>query len=88
MTSAPVLRLDDVSFRRESTQILRDVTWSVHAGEHWVILGRNGSGKSTLAQVASMYEHPSSGIVEVLASGEDEAVGPEQVDEALGLPWK
>jgi iron complex transport system ATP-binding protein len=66
MPTPPVLRLDDVSFRRDQTEILAGVTWSVEAGQHWVVLGRNGSGKTTLAQVASMYEHPSGGTVEVL----------------------
>ena len=66
MPPPPVLRLEDISFRRDGTEILSGVTWSVGADEHWVVLGRNGSGKSTLAQVASLYEHPSAGTVEVL----------------------
>lgn len=66
MSDPAVLRLADVSFRRGVTEILRGITWSVGPGEHWVVLGRNGSGKTTLAQVASLYEHPSSGTVEVL----------------------
>ena len=66
MSAPAVLRLDDVSFRRDQTEILSGVTWSVERGEHWVVLGRNGSGKTTLAQVASLYEHPSAGSVEVL----------------------
>jgi iron complex transport system ATP-binding protein len=66
MSTPPVLRLDDVSFRRDTTEILSGISWSVQRGEHWVVLGRNGSGKTTLAQVASLYEHPSSGTVDVL----------------------
>ncbi|HTB62509.1 MAG TPA: ATP-binding cassette domain-containing protein [Opitutales bacterium] len=31
-----------------TTRILHNITWKVHAGEHWAVLGANGSGKSTL----------------------------------------
>ncbi len=66
MPPEPVLRLDGVSIHRETTQILRDVDWAVEPGQHWVVLGRNGSGKTTLARVACLYDHPSSGTVDVL----------------------
>jgi iron complex transport system ATP-binding protein len=66
MSGSPVLRLDDVVLRRGTTTILDGVDWTVEPGEHWVVIGRNGSGKTTLARVASLYEHPSSGTVEVL----------------------
>ena len=66
MPDGPALRLRDVVLRRGDTTILDGVDWTVERGEHWVVLGRNGSGKTTLARVASLYEHPSSGSVEVL----------------------
>lgn len=45
---------------------LADLTWTVAAGERWVVLGPNGSGKTTLVQLATGHLHPSSGTVEVL----------------------
>jgi molybdate transport system ATP-binding protein len=37
--------------------VLRDVTWTVRAGEGWAVLGPNGSGKSTLLSL--LYgDHP------------------------------
>jgi iron complex transport system ATP-binding protein len=48
--------------------LVDDVSWSVRAGERWVVLGPNGSGKTTLLRVAALYLHPTSGTVEVLGA--------------------
>jgi ATP-binding cassette subfamily F protein 3 len=40
--------LGGVSVEYGSTTVLRDVTWTVTAGERWGIVGRNGAGKTTL----------------------------------------
>jgi molybdate transport system ATP-binding protein len=45
---APLLRLAGIDLYRDYRPVLRDVNWTVRAGEHWAILGANGSGKSTL----------------------------------------
>lgn len=62
----PALALDHIVFRRDGTLILDDVTFHVHSGDRWVVLGANGSGKSTLLRIAAVYEHPSQGTVRVL----------------------
>ena len=62
----PALQLDDITLVRDGRAVLDRVSWSVGAGERWVVLGRNGSGKSSLIRIASLYLHPSSGTVEVL----------------------
>ena len=64
MTS--VLRLDDVSLHRGTTQILTRVTWSVDEGQYWVLLGPNGAGKTTIARIAAARLFPSAGTVEIL----------------------
>ena len=46
--------------------ILRGIDWTVRRNERWIVLGRNGSGKTTLCRIASLYLHPSEGVVEVL----------------------
>ena len=58
--------LDNVSLERDGKFILRDLAFTVHDGERWVIFGPNGSGKTSLLRIASFYLHPSSGNVEVL----------------------
>ena len=60
------LRLDGVGVARPPAQLLRDIDWTVRAGERWIVLGANGSGKTTLVRVASLYLHPSTGTVDVL----------------------
>ncbi len=62
----PVLRLRDVGVTRGASTLLDGVDWTVEAGQHWVLLGANGSGKTSLTRIASLYEHPSRGTVEVL----------------------
>mgnify|MGYP006276154195 CR=1 FL=1 len=65
-TTTPVLRLKGVSFVRDERVILAPIDWTVRADERWLVLGANGSGKTTLLRIASLYEHPSAGVVEVL----------------------
>jgi iron complex transport system ATP-binding protein len=62
----PPLRLTDVRLVREGRTILAPLSWSVQEAERWIVLGANGSGKTTLIQIAALYLHPSSGMVEVL----------------------
>jgi iron complex transport system ATP-binding protein len=62
----PVVRLDDVSFVRNDARLLDGISWAVRPGENWLVLGANGSGKTTLLRIAALYEHPTSGVVEVL----------------------
>jgi len=62
-----VLALRDVSLvTATGTRILDHVDWQVREGEHWVVLGPNGSGKTSLVRIAALYQHPSSGEVDVL----------------------
>lgn len=61
-----VLALRSVTFVRDQRAILDDVDWTVTRGQHWLVLGANGSGKTTVLRIAALYEHPTSGTVEVL----------------------
>jgi len=45
------IRCADVTYDR--VRVLRRVTWTVRAGQSWVLRGRNGSGKSTLLSLVT-----------------------------------
>lgn len=60
--------LRGVSFVRGGNAILRDIDWTIGAGEHWALLGANGSGKTTLLKIITGYEWPTRGSVTVLGN--------------------
>jgi iron complex transport system ATP-binding protein len=62
----PALELRDVTYRRDGSEIIRGVSFTVQQGEHWALLGPNGAGKSTILGFCGAVTHPSSGTVHVL----------------------
>lgn len=62
----PALEVSEIVLRRDGTEILRGVSLRIETHERWVIIGANGSGKTSLMRVMAMYDHPTSGMVEVL----------------------
>jgi iron complex transport system ATP-binding protein len=65
-TAPSVLELRDVTCRRDGSEIIRGVSFTVRAGEHWAMIGPNGAGKSTLLGFCGAVTHPTSGTVRVL----------------------
>src|SRR6266478_8584613 len=68
--AAPGDRLKELAtFHRcrfhEDYWALRDVTFDVHKGETFCIVGQNGCGKSTLLQICAGILQPSAGTVKV-----------------------
>ncbi len=66
MNDQPVLHCAGVGLVLDGTTILDGIEWTVHAEERWVVLGANGAGKTSLLRIASLYQHPTSGTVDVL----------------------
>jgi iron complex transport system ATP-binding protein len=64
--SDEVLKLRGVSVRRDTSLLLRNVDWTAHEDERWILIGPNGAGKTTLLQVASTMLYPTEGTVDVL----------------------
>ena len=65
-TAPPVLEVRSLCIHRGGTEILKDLSWSVHPGEHWVILGPNGCGKTSLLSALTGYFTPSDGSLSLL----------------------
>ena len=64
--SDEVLRLRGVEVRRDAAVLLRNVDWTAHGDERWILIGPNGAGKTTLLQVAATQLFPTEGIAEIL----------------------
>jgi iron complex transport system ATP-binding protein len=61
----PILEVLGLAIERGHTRILRDVSWRVERGQHWVVLGANGSGKTSLLRSLTGYLPPTAGQVAV-----------------------
>jgi iron complex transport system ATP-binding protein len=61
-----VLRMEDVSLKKDGTWILQNINWQIEKGEHWVLFGLNGSGKTALLNLLNAFYFPTSGKVSVL----------------------
>lgn len=60
-----ILQVSGLSIQRGRTAILSDINWTVHARQHWVVLGTNGSGKTSLLSALTGYLTPSSGTIQL-----------------------
>lgn len=58
-----LISFEHVSLVRDHKTLLDDISFSIEAGENWVIFGRNGSGKSLLLQLIEGYLFPSRGSI-------------------------
>lgn len=52
--------------RRDGVVILDSISLRIEHEQRWVVIGANGSGKTSLMRVMAMYDHPTTGSVEVL----------------------
>jgi iron complex transport system ATP-binding protein len=62
----PILEVAGLRIVRGGTVILRDLSWRVEPGQHWVILGANGSGKTSLLSALTGYLMPTAGEISLL----------------------
>jgi iron complex transport system ATP-binding protein len=68
-----VASLENVTVRRGGATLLRGISWTLHAGERWVVIGANGAGKTTLLQAIAGALRPTRGRVSLLGERLDEA---------------
>jgi ABC-2 type transport system ATP-binding protein len=73
-------------FRRpakEPVEALRDVSFDVHTGEIFGLIGRNGAGKTTLTKIVATLVQPTTGSVSV--RGNDSVLHDVQIRREIGL---
>ena len=63
MAAQEILKIEHLSKRFGSNQVLRDVDFSVTQGEVICIIGSSGSGKSTLLRCINLLEEPTGGNI-------------------------
>lgn len=63
-----VLSIQNIIWRRGGKEILKNISWDVHAGEHWALLGLNGSGKTSILKMITGYQWPNNGRVTVFGN--------------------
>lgn len=83
---APALAADGLGFDYGEQAALREVTFTVGAGERVGLLGRNGSGKTTLLRIASTRLQPHRGTLQI--AGLDVTADPAGVRRQLGVVFQ
>jgi len=52
--------------RHDRNVVLGPLDLTIAQQDRWVVLGPNGSGKTSLIRIMSLYQYPSTGVVEIL----------------------
>ncbi len=60
------LKAENITFERQKTKLIQDLSWEVPQGSHWAILGPNGAGKTLLLRLLMGYLWPTQGKIEIL----------------------
>ncbi len=54
----PIICVNNATVFVERKQVLHNISWELHTGEHWMVHGKNGAGKSTFLRLLAGYEYP------------------------------
>jgi ABC-type molybdenum transport system ATPase subunit/photorepair protein PhrA len=57
----PLLRLEEADVYLDRRKVLHRISWQLHAGEHWAVLGGNGAGKTTFLRLVASEVYPAVG---------------------------
>lgn len=66
--------------RRGNRWVLRGITWELHPGERWALLGENGAGKTQLLKLLSGDTWPTPAVRSTPAAQRSYSAGREAVD--------
>jgi molybdate transport system ATP-binding protein len=81
-----LVRLRNITVRYGNTFILRDINWTIRAGESWALLGPNGSGKTTLLSLI-LGDHPQVYTNDVVVFGWQRGSGESVWDIKRHIGW-
>jgi len=91
VTGEPIIRVTGAAQRFGTRTIFRDVSFTVSAGEIFVILGGSGCGKSTLMKQMIGLLLPTAGEIEIaghIITGPDPEVALETVQRKYGVMFQ
>ncbi len=71
MSAPDVLAVEHIGVRLGGREVLRDVSFSIRAGQFTGLIGSNGAGKTTLLRVILGLQAPSAGEVVVAAGARE-----------------
>lgn len=66
MMNDTIIQASNLCMQSGKKFLLRNINWTVKAGEHWLVFGMNGSGKTTLLSAVAGFKCPTKGTLEVL----------------------
>lgn len=61
MDKTQVIDMKGLSVKAGYRYLLKDITWQVARGKHWLVFGMNGSGKTTLLSILAGYRQATVG---------------------------
>ena len=91
MPDAPLIRAEGLAQRFGNRTVFRDVSFTVTAGEVFVILGGSGCGKSTLLRQLIGLQPPTAGTIEIAGlrvTGPDAAENRERTQRRIGVMFQ
>jgi phospholipid/cholesterol/gamma-HCH transport system ATP-binding protein len=90
MASDDVIEVRDLSARFGETTLFRDVSFDVHRGEVFVVLGGSGCGKSTLLKLMIGLVPPAEGRIGILGTDVWSTEGRARLDllKRIGVMWQ
>lgn len=63
-----LIKVEKLGCKSGHRYLLRDISWEVVPGEHWLVFGMNGSGKTTLLSIITGFKQHTEGRIELFGS--------------------
>ena len=81
-----MVHMEDINVRYGDKAVLKHISWTVRAGEKWLLQGPNGSGKSTLLSLIT-GDHPQAYANDIQLFGQQRGSGESiwEIKERLGI---